>query len=230
MTLRSIRQSALVLGLLGVGLTLVFHWMVFFWVSTEAALGISQRIFYIHVAGMWSGLLAFIVVALCSAMYLWLRDDRLDKVGQAAAEGGIVFFAIGLTTGPLWARLAWGTWWTWEPRLTLSLLAFFIYIGYLLVRNATDNPDKGKVYAAVIGVVAAVNIPLIHVSVFWLRSLHPEPVVARQDGPPALPPDMLLTLMTALLAWTILLAALILLRYGAARFESKVEDFALEGG
>ncbi|MDE0082704.1 MAG: cytochrome c biogenesis protein CcsA [Gammaproteobacteria bacterium] len=230
MTLGSIRRSALVLGIVGVVLTLVFHWMVFFWVSTEATLGISQRIFYIHVAGMWSGLLAFIVVAVCSAMYLWLRDDRLDEVGRAAAEGGIVFFAIGLTSGPLWARLAWGTWWTWEPRLTLSLLAFFIYIGYLLVRNATDNPEKGKMYAAVVGLVAAVNIPLIHVSVFWLRSLHPEPVVVRADGPPALPPDMLITLMTALLAWTILLASLVLLRYTAGRFESRVDNLALEGG
>ena len=229
MSLRSIRQSVLILGFLGVSLTLLFHWMVFFWVSTEATLGISQRIFYIHVAGMWTGMLAFIVVAVCSAMYLWLRDDRLDQIGRAAAEGGLVFFAVGLTAGPLWARLAWGTWWTWEPRLTLSLLAWFIYIGYLLVRGATENPEKGKTFAAVIGVIAAVNIPLIHVSVLWFRSLRPEPVVARQDGP-ALPPDMLITMLTALLAWTILLFALVLLRYGAARLEARAEELAFDQG
>jgi heme exporter protein C len=229
MSLKAIRLSALLFGFFGVGLTLLFHWMVFFWVSTEATLGISQRIFYIHVAAMWNGLLAFIVVALCSAMYLWLRDDRLDQIGRSAAEGGLVFFAIGLVSGPLWARLAWGTWWTWEPRLTLSLLAFFIYIGYLLVRGATENPERGKRFAAVIGVVGAINIPLIHVSVLWFRSLHPQPVVARQDGP-ALPADMLITLMTALLAWTVLLFALVLLRYGAAQLEAKAEELALRKG
>ena len=144
MSLKSIRQSVLILGFLGVSLTLLFHYMVFFWVSTEATLGISQRIFYIHGAGMWTGMLAFIVVAICSAMYLWLRDDRLDQIGRAAAEGGLVFFAVGLTAGPLWARLAWGTWWTWEPRLTLSLLAWFIYLGYLMVRGATEKPGEGE--------------------------------------------------------------------------------------
>jgi heme exporter protein C len=226
MSLESIRRGAFVLGAMGIVLTLVFHWMVFFWVSTEATLGISQRIFYIHVAGMWNGLLAFVIVALCSAMYLWLRDDRLDMVGRAAAEGGLVFFLIGLTTGPLWARLAWGTWWTWEPRLTLSLLAWFIYLGYLLVRDATDSPEKGKLFAAVIGVVAAVNIPLIHLSVLWFRSLHPEPVVANPQGP-TLPSDMLTTLMVSLLAWTLLMASFILLRYGAARLEARVEELAV---
>lgn len=226
MSLGSIRRGAFVLGALGIVLTLLFHWMVFFWVSTEATLGISQRIFYIHVAAMWNGLLAFVVVALCSAMYLWLRDDRLDMVGQAAAEGGLAFFAIGLTTGPLWARLAWGTWWTWEPRLTLSLLAWFIYLGYLLVRGATDSPEKGKLFAAVIGVVAAVNIPLIHLSVLWFRSLHPQPVVANPSGP-TLPGDMLTTLMVSLLAWTLLLASFILLRYGAARLEARAEELAV---
>lgn len=225
MSLKSIRRGALVLATLGVGLTLLFHWMVFFWVSTEATLGISQRIFYVHVAAMWNGLLAFIVVALCSAMYLWLRDNRLDQIGRAAAEGGLVFFSIGLTAGPLWAKLAWGTWWTWEPRLTLSLLAWFIYIGYLLVRSATDNPERGKTFAAVIGIVGAINIPLIHISVLWFRSLHPQPVVARPEGP-QLPPDMLITLFTALGAFTCLLVALVLLRYGVARLEDATDELA----
>ena len=238
MSLKAIRRSALFFGFFGVGLTLLFHWMVFFWVSTEATLGISQRIFYIHVASMWNGLLAFIVVALCSAMYLWLRDDRLDQIGRAAAEGGLVFFAVGLTSGllrDLWSMrsqvlaISLVLLGFLSMNLWLMLIAFFIYIGYLLVRGATENPERGKRFAAVIGLVAAINIPLIHVSVLWFRSLHPQPVVARQDGP-ALPADMLITLMVALLAWTVLLFALVLLRYGAAQLEAKAEELALGRG
>ncbi len=223
MSLNSIRWGALTLGVFGIGLTLVFHWMVFFWVSTEATLGIVQRIFYIHVPSAWVAFLAFGIVALCGAVYLWLGDEKLDQVAKSAAEGGIVFTAIVLITGPLWARLSWGTWWTWEPRLTLTLLLFFIYVGYFMVRNATENSEQGKKYSAVVGIVGALNIPLIHVSVLWFRSLHPQPVVARTDGP-SLPGDMLGTLMTALLAWTLLFFSLFLLRYGTARLEARAES------
>ncbi len=225
MSLKAIRWGALALGVLGIGLTVVFHWMVFFWVSTEATLGIVQRIFYIHVPSAWVAFLAFGIVALCSAVYLWLGEEKLDQVAKSAAEGGIVFTAIVLITGPLWARLSWGTWWTWEPRLTLTLLLFFIYLGYFMVRSSTENPEQGKRFSAVVGIVGALNIPLIHVSVLWFRSLHPQPVVARTDGP-SLPGDMLGTLMTALLAWTLLFFSLFLLRYGTARLESRVESLA----
>jgi len=229
MSLSAIRRGALVLGVLGVSLTLLFHWMVFFWVSTEATLGISQRIFYIHVPGAWVGFLAFGIVALCSTVYLWLGDDRLDQAARAAAEGGMVFLTIMLTSGPLWARLAWGTWWTWEPRLTLSLLLWFIYLAYFMVRGATENPEQGKRFGAVVGIVGALNIPLIHLSVLWFRSLHPQPVVARTDGP-QLPGDMLATLLTSLSAWTFLFLSLFLLRYGTARLEAAADQAALAGG
>jgi len=223
MSLATIRRSALLLGILGVGLTVYFHWMVFFWVSTEASLGISQRIFYIHVPAAWVGFLALAIVALCSAVYLWLGDEKLDQAALAAAEGGFVFISIVLTSGPLWAKLAWGTWWTWEPRLTLSLLLWFIYLGYFMVRNATETPVRGKRFAAVVGIVGACNIPLIHLSVLWFRSLHPQPVVARTDGP-QLPGDMLTVLLTALLAWTLLFFALFLARYAVARLEAAAEE------
>jgi len=228
MSLSSVRWGALVLGALGVGLTLLFHWQVFFWVSTEATLGIVQRIFYIHVPAAWVGFLAFGIVALCSAVYLWLGEERLDEAAVAAAEGGIVFTSIVLVSGPLWARISWGTWWTWEPRLTLTLLLWFIYVGYFMVRNSTENPEQGKKFAAVVGIVGALNIPLIHLSVLWFRSLHPQPVVARVDGP-QLPSDMLTVLLTALAAWTFLFFALFLVRYGASRLEAQVDRLGAPG-
>jgi len=212
MSFKGIRITGAVLGVLGVLGVLALHWMVFFWVPTEASMGIIQRIFYVHVPAAWVAFFAFGVVALCSAVYLWLGDERLDRAAVAAAEGGMVFTTIVLLTGPLWARIAWGTYWTWEPRLTLTLLLWFIYLGYFMVRSSTESPEKGRRFAAVVGIVGALDIPLIHLSVVWFRSLHPAPVVMKPDGP-TLHPDMLLTLMVGLLAFTFLFLGVFLQRY-----------------
>ena len=172
-----LRRGGLVLTLLGLAGLVLLCWMVFFWVSTEIRQGIVQRIFYVHVPAAWTAFLAFGISALCSAVYLWLRDDRLDRAALCAAEGGLVFATIMLTTGPLWGKIAWGTYWTWEPRLTLTL-----------------------------------DIPFIHLSVIWFRSLHPQPVVVKPEGP-TLPGDMLTTLMTGLAVFTVLFTGLFLFRY-----------------
>jgi heme exporter protein C len=218
----TMRNMAMGLGVLGILSVILFHWMVFFWVPTEASMGIVQRIFYLHLPAAWVAFLGFGIVALCSAIYLWLGDPRLDTAARAAAEGGMYFTTIVLTSGPLWAKLAWGTWWTWEPRLTLTLLLWFIYLGYFLVRNATDNVERGKRFAAVVGIVGALNIPLIHVSVLWFRSLHPQPVVARVDGP-SLHPDMLTTVLFGLGTFTLIFFALFFLRYAVGRAEDEVD-------
>ncbi|UCC27097.1 MAG: cytochrome c biogenesis protein CcsA [Gemmatimonadales bacterium] len=208
-------------ALLGVALSVLVLWMVFFWVPTEANQGVIQRIFYMHVPAAWVAFMAFGIVAFASAVYLWLGDERADMAAVAAAEGGIIFTGIVLLTGPLWGKIAWGTYWTWEPRLTLTLLLFFIYVGYFMVRAATENPEKGKRFAAVVGIVGALDIPLIHVSVLWFRSLHPEPVVLKAEGP-TLDPDMLTTLLTGFLAFTVLFVGVLMLRYGLERAEREL--------
>jgi len=213
-----VRWGAGVLGVLGIITTLVLHWMVFFWVPTERTMGVVQRIFYIHVPAAWVAFMAFGIVAICSAVYLWLKDDRLDMAAKAAAEGGMLYTTIVLLTGPLWGRVAWGTWWTWEPRLTLTLLLWFIYLGYFLVRSSTENPERGKRFAAVVGIIGALDIPLIHLSVVWFRSLHPEPVVMKPDGP-SLDPAMLNTLFVGLGASTLIFFSFFLFRYGLERME-----------
>lgn len=212
MSLKGIRISGTALTVLGLLMLGLVYWLAFFWVSTEASQGIVQRIFYVHVPAAWVAFMAFGVVALTSAMYLWLRDDRLDRAALAAAEGGMIFATIMLTTGPLWGKIAWGTYWTWEPRLTLTLLLWFIYLGYFMVRSSSENAERGKRFAAVVGIVGALDIPLIHLSVIWFRSLHPQPVVAKPEGP-SLPGDMLTLLMVSLLTFTILFAGMFLLRY-----------------
>lgn len=223
-----IRWAGAVLGALGLALVLVVLWEVFFWVSTERTMGVVQRIFYFHVPAAWVAFMAFGIVAVCSAVYLWLKDDRLDMAAVAAAEGGMLFTAIVLLTGPLWGRVAWGTWWTWEPRLTLTLLLWFIYLGYFLVRSSTENPQRAKRFAAVVGIVGALDIPLIHVSVQFFRSLHPEPVVIKPEGP-SLPGDMLTTLFTGLGAFTALFLGIFLLRYGLERMKQSLAHRQMAG-
>jgi heme exporter protein C len=211
-----LRWIASISGTLGVGLMLVVHWMVFFWVPTERSQGIVQRIFYIHVPAAWVAFMAFGIVAVFSILYLWRKDVRYDMAAYSAAEGGMVYTVIVLLTGPLWGRVAWGTWWVWDPKLTLTLILWFIYLGYFLVRASSDNSERGRRFAAVLGIVGALDIPLIYFSVVWFRSMHPGPVVMRGDGP-SIEPEMLATLMTGLAASTLIFCSLFLFRYRLER-------------
>jgi heme exporter protein C len=228
MNLGKLSKGGMGLALFGVIVALVFHWQIFFWVPTEQTMGIVQRIFYIHVPSAWVAFLAFAIVAICSAGYLWLRDDRLDRAALSAAEGGMLFTTLVLLTGPLWAKIAWGTWWEWEPRLTFTLLLWFIYLGYFLVRRSTENPERGKRFAAVVGIVGALDIPLIHISVKWFRSLHPEAVVLKPEGP-SLHPDMLTTLLTAFAALLLIFFALFLFRYALEGIRETLVQRELDG-
>ncbi|MBM4182639.1 MAG: cytochrome C assembly protein [Gemmatimonadetes bacterium] len=225
MSITGIRRAGTVLaalGLLGLGYV---YWLSFFWVSTEASQGIVQRIFYVHPPAAWTSFLAFGIAALTSAMYLWLRDERLDWAAQSAAEGGMVFGTIMLTTGPLWGKIAWGTYWTWEPRLTLTLLLWFIFLGYFMVRRSTENPDQGKRFSAVVAIVGSLLIPFIHLSVVWFRSLHPEPVVITPEGP-SLPGDMLTLLLTSVGVFTLLFAGFFMLRYALEGLRHELQQRA----
>jgi heme exporter protein C len=212
MSIDKLRRWGFALASLGVLSALVLHALVFFWVPTEASQGIIQRIFYIHVPAAIVAFLAFGIVAVAGALYLWLGDERLDQAALCAAEGGMVFTTVVLLTGPLWGKIAWGTYWTWEPRLTLTLLLWFIYLGYFLVRASTENPERGKRFSAVVGIVGALDIPLIHVSVLWFRSLHPGPVVFKASGP-SLAAPMSVTLGVGFLSMLLVFLGVFAFRY-----------------
>ena len=206
------RITGLALVTAGVATILLAHWMMAFWVPSEATQGVAQRIFYVHVPAAWTMFIAVAIVAVASAVYLWLKDERADAAAVAAAEGALIFGAIMLISGPLWGRLVWNSYWEWEPRLTLSLLLWFTYLGYFLVRGSVADPGRGKRFAAIVAVVGALNIPLIHVSVEMFRSLHPGPVVIKPEGP-TLPSDMLATLLTMWAGFIMLFLGLFTFRY-----------------
>ena len=189
----------------------------------EARQGVAQKIFYLHVPAAWCALMAFSLVGLASAMYLWLHDPRLDRFAASSAEVGVAFSAIMLTTGPIWAKPIWGTWWTWDARLTLTLFLFFLFIGYLALRASVHDPAERARFSAVVGILGMLLVPFIHLSVYLFRTLHPQPVVLKPSAP-SLPPEMLRTLLVSMAVFTLLYIGLVTLRYGLALAEDAREE------
>ena len=174
--------------------------------------GAAQKIFYLHVPAAWSAMLAMGLVGLASVLYLLLKDPRFDRFAAASAEVGTAFCVVMLTTGPLWARPVWGTWWTWDARLTLTLFLFFLYIGYLLLRQAVADPGMRGRYSAVLGICGTVLLPFIHLSVYLFRTLHPQPIVLKPSAP-SLPGVMLVTLLYSFGVFTLLYIGFVMQRY-----------------
>ena len=183
----------------------------------EAQQGAAQKIYYLHVPAAIGAYVAVSVAALSSLIYLWLRDERADRMAEASAEVGLVFTTIVLITGPLWAHQIWGAWWVWwDLRLTLTLFLWFLIIGYLVLRGAIEEPSMRGRYSAVVAVLAALLIPFIHLSVYFQSAgLHPKPVVLAPEKP-KLPGEMLTTFLLSMAAFTLLAVALIRARYRMA--------------
>ena len=179
----------------------------------EAVQGPAQKILYVHATSAFVALyLAFALLAVCSGLYLWLRDEKLDRVAESAAEVGLAFTTVVLITGPLWGKPIWGTWWTWDARLTATLFLWFLILGYLLLRGAVEERAMRARYSAVLGLLAAILVPFIHLSVYLFRTLHPMPIVLKPDRP-SLPWPMLATFLSFFVACGLLCAALIRARY-----------------
>jgi heme exporter protein C len=189
----------------------------------EARQGMAQKIFYLHVPAAWSALIAFSLVGITSGLYLWLHDPRLDRFAAASAEVGVAFSAVMLTTGPIWAKPIWGTWWTWDARLTLTLFLFFLFVGYLALRASLHDPAERARFSAVVGILGMLLVPFIHLSVYLFRTIHPQPIVLKPSAP-SLPPEMLRTLLISTAVFTLLYVGLVTLRYGLALAEDAREE------
>jgi heme exporter protein C len=184
----------------------------------EATQGEAQKIFYIHAPSAWVAFLAFGVVGICSVLYLVLKEPRLDRLAASSAEVGVIFTTAVLVTGPIWGRAIWGAWWTWDARLTSTLFLWFIYFGYQVLRSAVHEPGQRARFSAVLGILGALLVPFIHISVNLFRTLHPKPVVLKPEGP-TLPGGMLATLLFAFVAFTIIYAAMLWQRYSRATLD-----------
>jgi heme exporter protein C len=183
-----------------------------FFTPLEAIQGPAQKILYVHAPAAWVAFMAFGLVAIASGLYLWLREDRLDRIAESSAEVGVVFTTVVLTTGPLWGKPIWGAYWTWDARLTLTLFLWFIYVAYLVLRGALEDREIRARYSAVLGILGALLIPFIHLSVYLFRTLHPQPILMKPSAP-SLPGEMLTTLLLAFAAFTLLYVALLRARY-----------------
>jgi heme exporter protein C len=187
-------------------------WMIFVVVPTEAQMGIVQRIFYVHVPCAWVAYLCFFLVAAASVRYLWTRSEAADRLAVASAEVGVLFCTLLLITGPIWARPIWGVWWTWDPRLTMTVILWAIYLGYIMLRAFGAEDEGIASYAAVLGIFGVLAIPVIHVSVRLLHGMHPAVLTTRQGGSGLTDPTMRATLWVTVVAMTLLAAWLLVLR------------------
>jgi heme exporter protein C len=184
-----------------------------FFTPLEAKQGAAQKIFYIHVPAAWVAFLAFGLVAIASGVFLWLRDPRLDRFAESSAEVGVVFTSVVLITGPMWAKPIWGTYWAWwDVRLVSTLFLWFIYVSYIVLRGAIDSPEMRARYSAVLGILGALLIPFIHLSVYLFATMHPMPIVGKPSAP-SLPNEMLLTLFLSLISFTLLYFSFVRARY-----------------
>jgi len=181
----------------------------------ERSQGLAQKIFYVHVPAAWATMLAMGLVGVASILFLMLKDDRFDRFAASSAEVGTAFSLVMLTTGPMWGKPIWGTWWTWDARLTLTLFLFFLFIGYLLLRSAVTDAGLRARYSAVLGICGLVLLPFIHLSVYFFRTLHPQPIVLKPSAP-SLPGPMLVTLLCSVTVFTLLYVGFVMQRYGIA--------------
>jgi len=192
----------------------------FYEAPTEAQMGDIQRIFYFHAPAGIIAFLAFGITGVASFLYLWKRSLVLDVVAHASAEAGLLFCTIVLVTGPLWAKPVWLTWWTWEARLTTTLVLWLIYVAYALVRRYTENRDQQARFAAVLGIIGALDIYIVYRSVTWWRGLHP--VVLQPSGGGGLDPEMRVVFQRCILFYIVLYLCLMAVRVPIGYMEDEL--------
>jgi len=206
-------------------------YLTFFYAPREAVMGEVQRVFYFHVASGWLGMLAFILAALAGIAYLVKRDMRWDVLAVACVEIGLVYAFINTASGSIWARPAWNTWWTWDPRLVTSTIMILVYVAYSMLRQGLEDPEQRARFGAVYSLVAAVTVPLTYYSIRIWRTLHP--VVIGSGSPTAeggfdMTSRMLVVFLFSLLTFTFLGTTLIWHRYRLGQLNEHVEQLRVD--
>ncbi len=214
----------MIFGFLAVVGVVISAYIIFFWSPLDSNMGFVQKIMYIHVPSAWTAFLAFFIAFISSILYLWKRIETFDIISLSAVEIGVIFCGFALITGSIWARPTWNTYWTWDARLTTTLILLLIYSGYLLLRRLLDFGEQQARLSAVVAIIGFLDIPLIHLSVVWWRTLHqPSTVFSANKNVIATP--LLVTLMISLAVFTLIFVFLLITRID---LEKKSRSFQRE--
>jgi len=218
-------MTVAVLGMVGLYVRAIYF------TPMEVKQGLAQKIYYVHVPAAIAAYLAVTIASVTSIIFLWLRDERSDRLAESSMEVALVFLSIVLVTGPIWAKVIWGTWWSGDARANLTLFLWFIVAAYMILRGAVEDSAMRARYSAVLAVLGTLLIPFIHLSVYLWRTMHPMPIVL-QPGKPQLPSEMLVTFVFGVLAALVLCVAFIRARYryGVLRDLVAARDARLAGG
>lgn len=221
MTALSGRRPALPYRLFGVAsfAVLIASQVVGFLISPpDRDMGHLQKIMYVHVAAAWNMMIAFFIVAIASLLYLWKGQEKHDLLAAAAAEVGAVLTALTLGLGSIWARPTWGIWWTWDARLTSTAVLLLIFVGYLALRSFVEDVERRAQWSAAVGILGALNVPIVYMSVKWWRTLH-QP----QSSPSTVDPYYVLSLRANAIAFMLVTIYFIMTRYKALQWERAAE-------
>ena len=211
-------EMTTVLGLLVMLMMFIALLLVYSYAPIERTMGMAQKIFYFHVPSAFMAFISFAIVFVAGILYLKSRDDKYDRVASSAAEVGVIFSILMLMTGPILARSAWGVWWTWEPRLTTTLILFLIFVGYLMLRNYGTSGEQMKRYSAVLGIIGFLDVPLVYWSVKWWA-----PEVTSHPQGLELEPQMKFVLTFSFITFGLLLLYLVLKRVELSKVRYKLE-------
>lgn len=201
------------------------QWLVYRYAPVEAAMGLAQKIFYFHLPVAWWCFVSFFTACAAAVAYLKTRNLKWDLLSAAAVETGMACATLALITGSIWARHSWGVWWTWDPRLTTTLILWFIYAGYMALRGMALPQERRASLGAVVAIVGFLDVPLVFLSARLWRSIHPA-VFAAQGG--GLEPEMAVAVIASVLCFGLLWAALLGLRYGQMRMAARLDALLFE--
>ena len=210
--------------ILSAALMVVTLYMVFMWVPTEQNLGVSQRIFYFHVPLGWIGMLSIMVVAVASLMHLITGKQKWDSLAYATAELGVIFASLILVTGAIWAKPVWNVWWTWDAKLTTTLILWFIYVGYLMVKAYAPKGSQGRRYASVVALIGAIDAPIIYMATVWWRTAHPDLNIGPLADSDSLDSKIALTFLISMITFTVLYILMLTERYSLKLTETALDE------
>jgi heme exporter protein C len=194
----------------------------FYIAPEEKTMRVLQRIFYFHAAAAWAGMTAFFICFVANLLYVWRREEKWDSLGVSSAEVGLAFITVVLITGPIWAKPAWGIYWTWDARLTSTFVLWLLYISYLLLRTLIEEPDRRALLSALFGIFAFIDVPIVFGAIRWWRTQHPAPVIMGGPGS-GLDPTMNKVFFFSVLALHCLMVFLVTERYRLEKLRAEFD-------